>query len=182
MLRILGVGALIAGIALAWLLLGKSEAPSSDQASGESTLAEAREKNSAAKPNTKVNPAGDTLPTPVRMTSKNPDEGASPVASGDSLAAAFESEDVDKDLSAKRSAMIRNVLEDLVIDEESAARLSDLECRSIHCRLKIAGEDQKSVTALVDALQDERGFYGKAESLMMSRDGDEIHMYLRFAE
>ncbi len=173
---------LLVAIAVAWLVLGRSEAPSPGQTGGESTSDSLVVPGSAGTSETKSMPAAATLPTPVRMSSDNTDKTVLPSASTDSLADAFAGEEIDKEVAGKRTALIRNVVEELVSDKEGAAQLGGVECRTRHCLIKIAGEDQKSVTALVDALQDERGLYGKAESLMMSRDGDEIHMYVRFAE
>jgi hypothetical protein len=185
MLRILAAGAFLAAIVVGWLVFGSSSDSGESQSGGE--VGNLREKSTGGEGHSQ--PAGQTgsgtMPAPLRMRSDTPSEGAAavaPVAAQDSLAEAFAGEEVDKELAASRSAMIREVTESLMEDREGAAELKEIECRSRHCLLKIAGDDQKSVIALIDALQDERGFYGKAESLMMSRDGDVFHMYLRFAK
>lgn len=184
MLRILGLAAVLAAAAIAWLLIGSSEEPTESQ-SPVDTSAVAAGTDTQGKTITKSDPSGANLPMPVRMRSDNPDDpdqGTAPVATTVSLADAFSGEEIDKELAAKRSALIRTVVEEVLSENRGDARLGDLECRTLHCLIKISGDDQKSVTSLVDSLQDERGFLGRAESLMMSRDGDEIHMYVRFAE
>jgi len=185
MLRILGFAAVLAAAVVAWLLIGGSDEASKSQSPVGSTSAVARDTDTQDKTSAKSNPSGATLPVPVRMRSDspdNPDKGVAPVASTESLAEAFAGEEIDKELAAKRSALIRTVVEEVLRENPGGATLGGLECRTLHCLLKISGDDQKGVTSLVDSLQDERGFLGKAESLMMSRDGDEIHMYVRFAE
>ena len=99
-----------------------------------------------------------------------------------SLAEAYASEAPNAAAATERTEMIRDVVDDLVRKDVGDAKIRALECRARHCLLRISGDDSKGVTALVDALQDERGFLGKAESLMMSRDQESIHIYLRFAE
>lgn len=116
------------------------------------------------------------------MTAKDPQPApVGPKASAVSLSEAFAGE-APAPGETERTRMIRGVVDDLVSNQVGDAEIGGLECRTRHCLLKIKGGESKGVVALVDALQDERGFLGKAESLMMSRDEESIHIYLRFAE
>lgn len=181
MLRMLAAFALLALIVASWLIFGQS----SDE--GESPKGESAEvggvQNTApgAAAGLSGDTAGTSLPAPLRMTSPDSDKTASS-GSSSALAELFEKEKVDPRVAEERTTMVRAVTDALLKGGEFSAQVKELECRSHHCRIKIAGEDQKSVSALLSAMQDERGFYGKAKNFMMSRDGDEIHVYLQFAD
>lgn len=98
-----------------------------------------------------------------------------------SLATAFDNDEVNGGAQAReRSLMIRSVVSELINKNLGSATVRDLECRAQHCRLQLAGDEQGALLKLVDALQDERGFYGKAESMMLSRVDEDVALYLRF--
>ena len=119
------------------------------------------------------------MPAPLRMKS-DPNSGPA-LATPSSLVEAFESE-AKSNARADRSEMIRSTVEALVADGTGQGEISEIDCRRSHCLLRIAGGDEPGVVALVSALQDERGFYGKAESLLLARDESSIRIYLRFGE
>lgn len=185
MLRLLAAGALVAIIVVSWAIFGQSS--DKDERQTRSPQAERGANNSGPELGAGVakNRTGTNVPAPLRMTSSDstetPGNGAPETTAG-SLAEMFDKEDVDTRLAEKRTKMIRSVTDTLLEEGEYSAKLVEIQCKARHCRIKVTGEDQKSVVALVGAMQDERGFYGKAENLMMSRDGDEIHVYLQFAE
>jgi hypothetical protein len=180
MSRFLAGGLVLAVIAGAWLYLrgGKGEKTATTQSAGEATSGSAAGANEPTSGKT-----GAPLPAPRRMTSKDPQPTpVGPQATAASLSEAFASEAPAAGAQGERTEMIRGVVDGLVSNKVGDAKIAGLECRARHCLLKIAGDDQEGVVTLVDALQDERGFLGKAESLMMSRDEESIHIYLRFAE
>jgi hypothetical protein len=96
-----------------------------------------------------------------------------------SLREAFEAEG-SHDSGKERQKIAQEVIDGLVKLKVADAKVSNLECRKQHCKLNVSGEDERQVVKMVEALQDDRGFLGKAQSLMLSRDGDVISVYLRF--
>ena len=183
MLRLLAAGALLAIIAASWLIFGQSS--DKDEAQKRSSEAGSGANNSGTESGAGIarERPGANVPPPLRMTGSDstgtPGNG---VATTSSLAEIFDREEVDTSLAEERTKMIRSVTDALLEDGEYSAQLAEVQCKDRHCRIKVTGDDQQSVAALVGAMQDERGFYGKAENLMMSRDGDEIHVYLQFAD
>lgn len=182
MVRLLAVGFVLAVLAAAWIYFGSSEGERSNSGTLDQSVKGDTSSRSAPGTARQAQPPGARLPAPVRMTAKNAPPAVPPEATTMSLAQAFASEAPSAVASTERTEMIRGVVEGLVTKKVGDARISALECRTRHCLLRISGDDSKGVVALVDALQDERGFLGKAESLMMGRDEESIHIYLRFAE
>lgn len=99
----------------------------------------------------------------------------------DSLTVAFQSEERDVKVAPGREQEIRVVVEKLQEDLASTTSLSSIDCRSRHCRLELGGEI-KSMMPILDALQDERGMMGHAESMMFTRENEGIQIYLRYPE
>jgi len=132
----------------------------------------------------KPSPGSDTIAKPIRMRSSTPTktEGlTAPVAAADSLADAFAAEERDPLVADAHNELIRSVVTDLAELGKGTGHIEKLECHRQHCMLRLASENSEGLVKLVDALQDERGFLGKTESLMLSRDEDDIIFYLRFA-
>ena len=182
MLKVVALGALLTALALVWLTLGTSSEPEARDSGLEGLSQDSKAKRSEPADQSRSQSGPHTLPAPVRMRSEASEGHVPAAAEGPSLAEVFESEAVDPETSAQRSEMIRKIVDGQRAELEGDATLEDLDCRSRQCRFKIAGKDQKSVASLVNALQDERGFLGKAQSFTMSRDGDVFQIYLRFAE
>ncbi|MCP4446144.1 MAG: hypothetical protein GY811_12480 [Myxococcales bacterium] len=87
---------------------------------------------------------------------------------------------LDEEEASKHSELIRGLVQELVESGTGIERIEELACRTIHCRIRLASGDAQGLVKLADALQDERGFLGKAESIMLSRQGDDIVFYLWF--
>ncbi len=122
------------------------------------------------------------LPAPIRMRSAPQIEGiVTPIASNDSLADSYQREERDEAQAKVHDGAIRGIVEELAESEIGTAHIEDLDCRSRHCKLRLASDDETGLVKLVDALQDERGFLGRAESMMLSRQDDDIVLYLRFS-
>ncbi len=121
-------------------------------------------------------------PSPLRMRGKSEQSTAAvtPIASAVSLAEAFAQEPLHAPTAVKQSEQVRSVVEELTQMRVGSARIEKLECRALHCKLRLASDDPKALVQFVDALQDDRGFLGKAESIMMSREEDDMILYLRF--
>lgn len=181
--RLLAVAIVGVGMALLWSYW--SSAPSSTQGKGQdSERDQASEEQSAPTPTIPENLLASSPPAPIRMRSDGGVAGTevAPQASAVSLADAFAKEAPAKSPPQERLNMIREVVADVVGAKDSKAEIHGLECRERHCLLKISGDDANDLLSVVDALQDERGFLGRAQSLMMSRDAESIHLYLRFPE
>ncbi len=171
--RILAIGAVAVAIVVGYLVLGPS-------AKEEANSKQGKNQSGGSEGAGDVQDEGtETLPPPRRMTVEEDKDKAATTAS---LSEAFATEDTDEASAKEHAEMIRTVVGALLPEDSEAAKMQELECRNQHCMITIGGEDSKSVATLVSALQDERGFAGKAESLMMSRDGELIKVYLRFAE
>ncbi len=182
MVRILLVsGVLLAGLLYLLLIREPAHPGSSSAASSE---------NSAAEQGAGAGKTGDPLAAPLRMRA---DPSTEPGSSGalvvgvpvekvrSSLAEAFDQESATSDATAReRDKMIRGVVAELRDKGLGAANIVDLECRTQHCRLRLRGDDQEQLMRMLDAMQDERGFLGKAQSMMLSRDADTIGLYLGF--
>lgn len=99
----------------------------------------------------------------------------------DSLAAGFDSEERNAEMATRREDKIRVVVKKLQEDLKNSTSLSAIECKSRHCKLQLGGEIDQMMPIL-DALQDERGMMGQAESMMFTRENEGIQVYLRFPE
>ncbi len=126
--------------------------------------------------------SGSMPPSPLRMrgTPEPSRVAVPPVASAVSLVDAFEQEPFDAVIAARQTEQVRAVVEELAETGVGSARIEKLACRARLCRLQLASHNKKALVQFVDALQDERGFLGKAESIMMSREEEDIILYLRF--
>ncbi len=172
--------AIVLAVAMYWLL----RTPNSESKAGEAPSENASAANQAPTSSAHVPPAakGPPPPTPVRMRAAPRTTGiVAPIASADSLADAYQNEPRDAEKARIHDALIREVVEGLAESKVGTAHIEALDCRSRHCRLQLASDDEDGLAKLVDALGDERGFLGRAESMMLSRQDDDILYYLRFA-
>ncbi len=71
--------------------------------------------------------------------------------------------------------------------DEAAVTARELECRSTSCRIIIGGAEPDAVRQFLESLQDERGFYERADSLALERRGGkrneqptEIGVFIKF--
>lgn len=130
--------------------------------------------------------AVSTAPLALRMRGQDSDSSEATGAGQHaelSMSAAFATEAPgDVALVSEREGMIRGVISDLVERKVGAATVARLECREQHCVLQLGGEDTSALVELIGALQDERGFLGKCESMMLATEGDTYAVYLRFAD
>lgn len=117
----------------------------------------------------------------MRSSEKPEADHVAPVATKDSIADAYESEERNEELAAKHDELVRNTVEHVAEMENGTGHIEELDCRARHCRLRISSGDKNGLVKLADALQDDRGFYGVAESIMLSRQEDDIVLYLRFS-
>lgn len=172
---------MIAGVAVvlivsAYLVLGgESQSGSGGEQETDSTTSAP----TAPTPLEAQNHGGYTPPLPIRMRA-----GAQPRKPGEpatgSIEEQFGSEAVDIDWANGKKVMIQSVVAELIEMGTGSADIAELECRTQSCLLRLTGDDEADLIKLVDALQDERGFLGKAESMMLSRDGGDLKVYLRF--
>jgi hypothetical protein len=85
------------------------------------------------------------------------------------------------------AAKVDDLLREVRGADTAAVDVTAIECRSRRCQLTIAGADAGRFQALVEALQDDRGFYGDAEQIMLGgmteQDGRrELRATLLFAD
>lgn len=120
---------------------------------------------------------------PIRMRARQDGgSGVTTEATHTSLQDSYESEAVDSGWAAEQEARVREVVTGLIRKQSGAARIDALQCRTRHCRLHLQADSQDALADLVAPLQDDRGFLGKAQSMMLSREGDDVVVYLRFPE
>jgi len=171
--------AIVLAVAVYWLV----RTPDSESKAGEAPSENASASTKAPTSSAGVPTAdGKAPPTPVRMRAAPRTTGiVAPIASTDSLADAYQTEPRDAEQAKIHDALIREVVETLAESKVGTAHIEALDCRSRHCRLQLASDDENGLAKLVDALGDERGFFGRAESMMLSRQDDDIVYYLRFA-
>lgn len=183
MVRWIRVGLVLLAAGLAWFLFARAKpAPKAPVPKSVSALSSAGAKmHTGQLDRDSQDRGGSALPVPVRMSANSLESGGvQPKATSLSLRDRFiaasspagESRHVD---------VVRDVVNAL-LPNDSTTKVQGLECRSDLCLLKIGGDDKNAVMKLVDSLQDERGFYGKAESIMLSRDAESILIYLQFAQ
>ena len=121
---------------------------------------------------------------PVRMRSeRSAPQIVEPEAVASSLEAAFSKERTDPEWSTRHRELVRETVDALIDRGVGSGSIEELSCRSQHCQLvleSLGGPEDPQLMRLVDALQDERGFLGKAQGIMLSRNEDGIRMTLRF--
>lgn len=85
--------------------------------------------------------------------------------------APFADEPRDQDWAPAKEVVVTTKVDELLRQvrgaDAEAVDVTAIECRSRRCQLTIAGSDAGKLQALVEALQDDRGFYGDAEQIML---------------
>jgi len=140
----------------------------------------------AAKKRPELRPANAVEPSTPALTNTGPvpiplaQAKTSGKRAGEvSLLQAFEEEARDATLAARNRKTISDTIERLRRDLKNTAQMSDLECKSMHCRLTLLGQISE-VSQMIDAIQDDRGKMAGA-SMMLHRENDEIQVYFAFA-
>ena len=100
----------------------------------------------------------------------------------------FETEGTETAWADTQSRRIREVVASLVGDRaESDVAVTRVECRTTRCRLTVRGGDPQAFLTVIESMQDNRGFVGMAESLVLEGlrtedDGTrEVDVFLVFA-
>jgi hypothetical protein len=122
--------------------------------------------------------------TPVRMRGT---EAEPPPAPGAAASRDFEAEPVDAAWAAAHTELVRSRVDALLAGHPATdVTVASIECRSRWCRLVVAGHDEQVFRAVVESLQEDRGFLGLAQTLALERlrrhaDGRvEVDVMLRF--
>ena len=180
MQRLAALGVVLALALIVWVVVSRGSDSPTSQPDGkhvvEETSASLGSKSESGSSANEVRVA-----PPIRMRARSPSTLVH--SNGErSMAEVFENEAVDDQHSERNTSQVRAIVERLLSQGIGNASVQELSCKSSHCLLELAGEDEPALVKLVTALQDERGFYGVAEELMLSREEDTIRIYLRFAD
>ena len=132
-------------------------------------------KSAPATPPGTVNPSADTTPPPVRMQSPPPVAGTTDTnrprpqirSTGSPLSSSFEGQERDEVWARDTEAEIGARLEAALEKYRDTVTVPRVECKQQVCRLAIVGTDETQFRQFVEALQDEGGFYGYADQLML---------------
>lgn len=134
-------------------------------------------------PTASANGAAHTgSPSFVRMRAGEPDAAA---AAELPPGQAFEAEPVDPERAPRQSNLVRERMAALTAGR-TTVDVPVVECHTRWCRVVVAGRDETEFRAVVESMQDERGFLGLAESLALDqlrRDPEgrmEVDILLRF--
>ncbi len=126
----------------------------------------------------KEKPALSSAPRPVRV--HLPQDAGPSHASAESLELAYREESRNAAIAKAHQSRIKTIVDSLNQTLKGHTRISQLDCKTRHCLLAISGEVFTETIAMADALQDNRGLLGIAESMMLHREQEELHFYLRF--
>jgi hypothetical protein len=89
----------------------------------------------------------------------------------------FADEPRDQDWAPAKEAVVSTKVDALLREvrgsDAAAVDVTAIECRSRRCRLTIAGSDAGKLQVLIEALQDDRGFYGDAQQIMLGGMSEE---------
>lgn len=174
--------ALAAVVASLAVLLGDEEGGDRSSArGGEATSAESRESGARGGAPRERGDRGDRPrlpPPPIRMSS---DDAAAPSPSAP--LSQFTEEERDPGWADDKEELIRGVLEPL---RREGVEVAGVECRARHCRIAVRGSEPEAFRSFLESMQDDRGFLGVADALMLSGltrgegGARSVDVYLRF--
>jgi hypothetical protein len=129
--------------------------------------------------------------SPVRMKAPNtagrttPNRPKPRVETASPLSASFEGQERDESWANENEREIGQRIETLLEKYRDTVSVPRAECRQNVCRVAITGTDELHFRQFVESLQDERGFYGYADQLMLekpqsSAGGMSIRVFLVF--